>query len=322
MLRYSLIRILWLIPIIICVSFIIYALMDTTPGSVISNMITDRMTEENIEELRRLHNLDRPMIYRFGLYMLGLIQGDLGRCEVTGLPVWDIFMARFPRTLALSLWSLVFGVALSIPLGIFAAKRAGTIWDNITTVFSMIGISMPGFWLGLLLLIWFASEAGFKVFPVGYDGTWKSYVLPVFATSLVMAATTTRQTRSAFLEVSRHDYLRTARAKGLPERHVTLKHALRNAWIPIITTIGLTLSRVLAGSAIIESVYTWPGVGRLTVEAVSQRNATLAAGCVILTSIMYVLILLLVDLIYVIADPRIKAQYSPQRRELGRMFLS
>ena len=314
MLRYAIIRTLWLIPIIICVSFIIYALMDMAPGTVIDNMITSNMTEDDVQTLREMYNLDKPMIYRFGLYMLGLVQGDLGRCEITGLPVWDTYMARFPKTLELSLWSLVFGVALAIPLGILAAKYAGTIWDNLITMFSLIGLSMPGFWLGLLLLLWFASDAGIKVFPVGFDGTWKSYVLPVIATSLVMAATTTRQTRSAILDVSRQDYLRTARAKGVPEQQVTSKHALRNAWIPIITTIGITLSRVLAGSAIIEAVFTWPGVGRLTVEAVSQRNATLAAGCVILTSILYVLLLLLVDIMYALVDPRIRDQYSPLRR--------
>ena len=307
------IRILWLIPIIICVSFIVYALMDMAPGTIIDNMITSNMTEDDVEHLREIYNLDKPMLYRFGLYMLGLIQGDLGTCEITGVPVWELYISRFPRTLALSLWSLVFGVALAIPLGILAAKYAGTIWDNLITVFSLIGLSMPGFWLGLLLLLWFASDVGIKIFPVGYDGTWKSYVLPVIATSLVMAATTTRQTRSAILDVSRQDYLRTARAKGVPERQVTTKHSLKNAWIPIITTIGITLSRVLAGSAIIEAVFTWPGVGRLTVEAVSQRNATLAAGCVILTSIMYVLILLLVDIMYALVDPRIRDQYSPLR---------
>jgi len=288
--------------------------MDMAPGTVIDNMITSNMTEDDVQTLREMYNLDKPMIYRFGLYMLGLVQGDLGRCEITGLPVWDTYMARFPKTLELSLWSLVFGVALAIPLGILAAKYAGTIWDNLITMFSLIGLSMPGFWLGLLLLLWFASDAGIKVFPVGFDGTWKSYVLPVIATSLVMAATTTRQTRSAILDVSRQDYLRTARAKGVPEQQVTSKHALRNAWIPIITTIGITLSRVLAGSAIIEAVFTWPGVGRLTVEAVSQRNATLAAGCVILTSILYVLLLLLVDIMYALVDPRIRDQYSPLRR--------
>jgi peptide/nickel transport system permease protein len=308
MLRYIVRRLLWLIPILICVSFLIYALMDLAPGTVIDSMITESTTEEDIQRLREQYDLDKPMVYRYVKYMWGLLHGDLGKSEVTGISVWDSYISRFPATLSLSLAALVIGLALSIPLGIFAARHAGTIWDNLTTGFTLIGLSMPSFWLGLLLLIWFSYKI--KIFPAGGNVGIMSFILPAVTSGLMMAATATRQTRSSMLEVIRSDFLRTARAKGVPERHVIFKHALKNAWIPILTTIGNTLARTLAGSAVVESVFSWPGVGRLTVEAVAQRDVTLACGCVIMTSILYVVLLLIVDLLYAMVDPRIKAQYA------------
>jgi peptide/nickel transport system permease protein len=317
MLRYTITRILWLIPILICVSFIIFALMDAAPGSVVDSMITESMTTKEIQELKAKYNLDKPMVVRYGQYMWGLVHGDLGKSQITGQPIWDLYITRFPNTLALSLLSLLFGTIIAIPLGIFAAKHAGTIWDNLTTAFTMIGLSMPSFWLGLLLLLWFAYRI--RLFPAGYDGTWKCFVMPVIANGFALSATITRQTRSAILEVSRQDFLRTARAKGVPERQVTVRHELRNAWIPIITQIGLMVAITLAGSAVIEAVYTWPGVGYLMVMAINSRDVTLACGCVILTSIMYVLILLLVDILYAFVDPRIRAQYSKGRKTKRRV---
>ena len=318
MLRYSLTRILWLIPVIICVAFLIFALMDMAPGTVVDSMKTAEMTQEDIDTLMREYDLDKPMIYRYGKYMWGLVRGDLGKSLITGIPVWQSYISRFPKTLQLALAALAIGIALSIPLGIFAAKHAGTIGDNLTTVFSLLGMSMPGFWLGLLLIIWFAYKI--RIFPSGYNGTLLSYVLPAISSGLAMAAITTRQVRSAVLENTRADYLRTARAKGVSERAVINKHALGNAWIPILTAIGANLSRSVAGSAVIEAVYSWPGVGRLTVEAVSQRDVPLVCGCVILTSILYVVMLLLVDITYALVDPRIKSQFASvkKRRKFTR----
>ena len=308
MLRYIIRRLLWLIPVLICVSLAIYILMDLAPGTVIDSLITEQMTPEDIEKLRQEYDLDKPVIYRYAKYMWGLLHGDLGRSQVTGISVWESFVSRFPATLKLSLVSVVIGTVLAIPIGIFAARKAGTIWDNLTTGFTLIGQSMPSFWLGLLLLIIFAYKI--QLFPAGgYQGP-SSYVLPAITSALMMTALTARQTRSSMLEVLRADYLRTARAKGVPERLVIRRHALKNAWIPILTTIGMGMSRFLAGSAVIETVFSWPGIGRLTVEAVSQRDVTLACGCVILTCILYVIVLLVVDLLYAFVDPRIKAKYS------------
>jgi peptide/nickel transport system permease protein len=276
-------------------------------------MISDEMTQEQIDTLRAQYHLDKPTMYRYGLYMIGLVQGDLGTSQLSGETVWELYVNRFPRTLEIAIIGLVISVALAIPLGILAAKYAGTILDNIITVISMFGMAMPTFWLALLFLLWFSIDL--KWLPAGYDGTWKCYIMPCVTAGLIMAGPTVRQTRSAMLEVKRQDYIRTARSKGLAEIKVTTRHALRNAWIPIITQIGLMISRMIAGSAIVEAVFTWPGVGQMTVHAVSRRDTTLATGCVILTAIMYVVLLMLVDIMYAFVDPRIRAQYAPVRKK-------
>jgi len=317
MLRYISLRILLLIPILICVCLIIFALMDLVPGSIIDTMDLSEMSQEDVAALEAFYGLDKPMIYRYVLYMSRLVRGDLGVSQSSGKPIWGEFIRRFPRTLELAIIGLVVGVTIAIPLGTLAAKYAGTIWDNIITVFSLFGFSAPPFILALLLMVLFSVNM--KVLPAGYDGTWKSYVMPAITSALIMAASIVRQTRSSMLEVKRQDYLRTARSKGVSERHVTTRHAMRNAWIPIITQIGLTLSRMLAGSAVIESVYSWPGVGAMTIDAVSRRDTPLATGCVMLSAIMYVLLLLIVDLVYGFIDPRIKAQYAPVRRKRRRV---
>ena len=309
MIKYIIKRILWLIPTIAIVSLIVYFLMDLTPGTVVDTMISGDMSQEEIDELYRQYDLDKPVIYRYGKYMLGLLRGDLGLSQTTHTSIWKEFISKFPNTIVLSLGGMVIACLIAIPLGIFAARHAGSISDSITTGFTLIGMSMPNFWLGLLLIIVFSYKLG--IFPVGgADSFPMSYILPAFSNSLVMMASTTRQTRSSMLDNLRADYLRTARAKGVSERNVIKNHALKNAWIPIITTIGTSLSRTMAGSAVIETVFSFPGVGQLTIDAVMRRDVTMATGCIILTTIIYVLILLLVDIVYAFVDPRIRSQYT------------
>jgi len=313
MIRYSAIRILLLIPILVCVTFIIYFLVDLAPGTVVDTMINEDMTPEDIAALYAKYDLDKPMIVRYGKYMWNLLHADLGYSQITGIPVWTQFISRWPNTVWLAVFSVAFGTVIAIPLGIFAAKHSGTIWDNLTTAFTMIGLSMPGFWLGLMLLILFSLKL--KMFPAAYNGTWKSFVLPVLASGFGMCSSICRQTRSAILEVSRADFLRTARAKGVPERQVTSKHELGNAWIPIITQIGAMISICLGGSAVIEAVYSWPGVGYMLVEAINRRDSILACGTTILTCTIHTVILLLVDLLYAAADPRIKSAYIGKKKK-------
>ena len=307
MARYIGLRLLLLIPILICVTFIVYALVDMIPGNIADRIITGDMTQEEIDEIYKVYDLDKPMLWRYGKYMKGLLRGDLGSSQDTGLSVWYLFTSRWMNTVKLSIFSVAVAVLIGIPVGIYAAKHAGTIQDNLCTAGTMVVVSMPNFWLGLMLLTWFCYKI--KLFPVAYDGSWKCFVLPVLAGGMAMSASLTRQTRSAILEVSRQDYLRTARAKGVPERTVTYKHELGNAWIPILTNIGGAFSATLGGSAIIEEVYSWPGVGYMQVQAIRKRDAVLACGTAILLTILHTVILLLVDLIYAAVDPRIKAAY-------------
>jgi len=317
LLRYTIKRILWLIPIIILVSFLVYALLDAAPGDIVDTIRTDSMTKEEIALLRIRYNLDKPMIYRYGLYMFNLFQGDLGLSDFSRVSVWDTYITRLPNTLILALTSLVFGTACSIPLGIFAAKRSGSLADNAVTTFSLIGISMPVFWLGLLLLLLFSLTL--RWFPAGGNNEGiRSIILPTICSGLGLMASSTRQTRSSMLEVLNADYLRTARAKGVPEKMVIRRHALGNAWIPILTTLGGSLAFSIAGSAIVESVFTWPGVGRMVVEAVSARDVTTTLGCTIMTTFLYVLIQLLVDLMYALVDPRIRSTFASSGRAARR----
>ena len=286
-----------------------FVLMDLTPGTIVDAMITDTMTAEDRAELMARYDLDKSVVYRYGKYMYNLVQGDLGMSDVSGTSVWNLYITRLPNTLLLSLAALVIGSVISIPMGVYAALRAGKISDTLTTTFTLVGMSMPGFWLGLLLMLVFSYWLGWL--PAGNaDQGFRSFILPAVCSGLMLMATSTRQTRSSMLEVLNSDYLRTARAKGVPEKVVIRKHALGNAWIPILTTIGTSLSVSLAGSAIIEQVFAWPGVGRAVVEAVMQRDVPTTTGLVIMTTVLYVVVQLIVDLLYAFVDPRVRAQYS------------
>jgi len=302
------------IPVIIIVSFIVYTLVDLAPGSAVDSMITAEMTQDQIDEIMAQFDMDRSMFYRYGKYMLNFVQGNLGTSMTTRASIWDTYISRLPNTLILALSGLIIGVSVAIPLGIRAAKRAGTISDNVTTVFVVLGISMPSFWLALLLLQLFSQTLGWLP-ASSIEITFRGLVMPAVCSGLGLMATATRQTRSSMLDVLRADYLRTARAKGVPEKVVIRKHALGNALIPIVTVIGGSLSMSLAGSVIIEQVFAWPGVGRMAVEGLGQRDVPTVLGTVILTSTFYVLIQIVVDIVYAFVDPRIKSRYVNTSRK-------
>ena len=302
-----------MIPILIAVSFIVYALLDLTPGTIVDTMMSESMTAEDIKALEKEYDLDKPMIYRYGKYMINLVQGDLGVSYITKTSVWDTYISRLPTTLLLAFTGLIIGASVGIPLGIRSARHAGSISDNATTVFVLLGVSMPAFWLALLLLQLFSLRLGWL--PAGgMKHGIRSIILPAVCSGLMLMATSTRQTRSGMLEVLKADYLRTARAKGVPEKAVIRKHALGNAWIPILTAMGASLANLLAGSVVIEQVFTWPGVGRLTIEAVQQRDVPTVLGCVIMTTGLYVLVYVIVDILYAFVDPRIRSQYTSKNK--------
>ena len=293
-----------MIPVIIGVSFLVFFIMDLAPGDAVDILAPEGATAEDLEAIRHDLGLDQPVIVRYVKYMGGMLHGDMGVSYVSKTDVFDTYMEKLPATIKLSFASILVSILLSVPLGIYSATRQGTVQDNISMIVAMIGLSMPNFWLGLLLIIVFSLNLGW--FPSGGDQTLSSIVLPAITIGTGLMATLTRTTRSSMLDVLKQEYLRTARAKGIPEKIVITSHALRNALIP-------QLAGVLGGSVLTETVFAWPGVGRLIVDSLNMRDTPLVTGSIIMTTILLSIILLLVDLLYAVVDPRIKAQYVAKR---------
>jgi len=298
-----------MIPVILGVSFLVYFIMDMAPGDVISVIAGDQnLTTEQLAELRASYGLDKSVFVRYLLYMKNFLRGDLGTSYITHKPVLQSFMEKFPATLMLTIASILVTIIISIPLGIYSALKRGTIKDNVALVLALLGQSIPSFWLGLILIIVFSLNLHWL--PSGGIGGIKNVILPALTMGTGMTAILTRTTRSSMLDVLRQDYLQTARAKGVPEKKVILKHALSNALIPIITIAGSHFAYCLGGSVLIETVFAWPGVGRLIVDSLNSRDTVMVTGCIILKSTIIGFILLLVDLLYAVIDPRIKAQFA------------
>ena len=312
MYRYVIKRLLLMIPVIIGVSFLVFFIMDMAPGDAVDVLAPEGATAEDLEAIRHDLGLDKPVVVRYIDYMAGMLHGDLGVSYISKTDVFQTYVEKLPATIKLSFASILISVILSVPLGIYSATRQGTIQDNISMAFAMIGLAMPHFWLGLLLIIVFSLKL--QWFPSGGDETLSSIVLPVITIGTGLMATLTRTTRSSMLDVLKQEYLRTARAKGIPEKVVVMSHALRNALIPIITIIGTQLAGVLGGSVLTETVFAWPGVGRLIVDSLNMRDTPLVTGSIIMTTILLSFVLLLVDLLYAAVDPRIKAQYTTSKR--------
>ena len=312
MYRYVIKRLLLMIPVIIGVSFLVFFIMDMAPGDAVDVLAPEGATAEDLEAIRHDLGLDKPVVVRYIDYMAGMLHGDLGVSYISKTDVFQTYVEKLPATIKLSFASILISVILSVPLGIYSATRQGTIQDNISMAFAMIGLAMPHFWLGLLLIIVFSLKLPW--FPSGGDETLSSIVLPAITIGTGLMATLTRTTRSSMLDVLKQEYLRTARAKGIPEKVVVMSHALRNALIPIITIIGTQLAGVLGGSVLTETVFAWPGVGRLIVDSLNMRDTPLVTGSIIMTTILLSFVLLLVDLLYAAVDPRIKAQYTTSKR--------
>ena len=323
MILFILKRILLLIPVIIAVSFIVFALLEAAPGDIVDGIIAraGEITPEEIEQLRAEHNLDRSMFFRYGVYMSNLLRGDLGVSELTGLSVWNSFMQRLPNTLLLSFTALIIGMAVAVPMGIIAARSSGKLADVAASVITLVGMSMPVFWIGLLFIIFFSGHLGWLP-PAGNELGIRSLILPAVCSGLSLTASTARQTRSSMLDILKADFLRTATAKGVPTEAVVRRHALGNAWIPIVTAAGASLSAQLAGSVVVESVFAWPGIGRLAADAVFNRDVNTILGTIILTTVLYVLVQLIVDVLYAFIDPRIKAQYTSGSKKRKRRAMA
>lgn len=308
MYRYVIKRLLMLIPVIIITSFLVFFVINLAPGDVVAQLTGSEATQEQIDAIRAELGLDDPILVRYAKYFMGLLHGDLGKSYISGRSVYDSYMEKLPATMTLALASILVSILISIPLGISSAVHQGSIRDNVGMVAALLGLSMPNFWLGLLLIIVFALHLGWL--PSGGSDGIRAIILPAITVGTGLTAMLTRTTRSSMLDVIRQDYLRTARAKGVPEKVVIRKHALRNALIPIITVIGTQLASCLGGAILTETVFAWPGVGRLILDAVNSRDTPMVTGCIILKTITISLILLAVDLLYAAVDPRIRAQYA------------
>ena len=313
MLRYAIKRLLLMIPVIIGVSFLIFFIMDLAPGNIIDTKIAEEnMTEEETELLREQYNLNGSMISRYFKYMGGLVRGDLGKSYITGKPVLESYLEKMPATIVLAAASILVSIIISIPLGIYSAIKRGTFTDNTCMVLSFLGLSIPNFWLGLMLIITIALNV--KWIPTsGFRGL-ASVILPAITVGTGLTATLARTTRSSMLDVLNQDYLRTERAKGNSEFRVVMRFALVNALIPIITIAGGQFAACLGGSVLTETIFAWPGVGKLIIDSVNSRDVPMVVGCIIMKSFSIGLVVLGVDLLYAGIDPRIKAMYARGRR--------
>ena len=308
MIKFIVKRLVALIPVLLGVTLLVFFILDLAPGDPAKTILGEQARPEDIAALREEMGLNDPFIVRYGRYMFDLVQGDLGTSYKTRDPVGEEVWARLPNTITLALTSTVVAILLALPLGIIAAIKQNTLFD-VSMFISLLGISMPVFWMGLLLILFFSVKLGW--FPVaGADQGIKSLVLPSVALGFMHMAAIARTTRSSMLETIRQDYIRTVRAKGLPEHEIITDHALRNALIPTTTVIGLQIGQMLGGSVLTESVFAWPGIGRYMIQSIQGRDIPSVMGCIIIFAIGFALINLLVDLIYGFIDPRIKAQYK------------
>ena len=296
-----------LIPVILITSFLIFWAMSLTGGDPAMIVAGEGATTEEIEAVREELGLNDPFMVRYFNYVKGMVTGDMGKSYVTNKDVFKTFMEKLPNTLMLGGAAVLIAIVIALPLGIYTAIHQNTAG----MVFALFGTSMPNFWLGLMLIIIFSLKLGWL--PSGGKGGFDTLILPALTVGLGLAALITRTTRSSMLDVIRQDYMTTARAKGCSEKRVIFTHGLKNALIPIITAIGLQMSMVITGSVLAETVFSWPGIGRLVYDSIAKRDTPMVTGSIILCSVFMCLINLFVDLVYAFFDPRIKAQYSKKR---------
>jgi peptide/nickel transport system permease protein/oligopeptide transport system permease protein len=304
MLRYVLRRLLLAVPVLLGVSICVFLMASLVPGDPATVLAGDTASAEQVERIRRDLGLDQPLPIQYVRFLERLAHGSLGESTRTHREVLLEIADRLPYTLALALGAVVVSTTLGIAMGIFAAVRRGRAADYLTMGIAIVGLSVPTFWIALLGIIVFSLNLHWL--PVTGAGSPQSYILPIFALSLHSAAVKARITRSSMLEVFGQDYLRTARAKGLRERIVLLRHALKNALIPISTIVGLQFGSLLGGAFIIETIFGWPGIGRLAVQAIFNRDFPLIQGTVLVGAVTYMLANLAVDIAYAWLDPRIR----------------
>lgn len=308
MLKYIAKRILMLVPVIIGVSLVVFMIISMTPGDAVDILLPSDATEAEFSMLREKLGLNDPLLVQYGRYLLGMLRGDLGTSWYTNESVFFSFMQRLPATLTLTLAALFASVILAIPLGVYSSLHPGSIADRAFATMSFAGVSMPTFWIGLMLIILFAVQ--WRVLPSGGSGTFRHLLLPATVLGINHSAEIMRMARASMLDVVNSDFIRMARSKGIKESAVIYHHGLRNAIIPILTVMGHQFANGFGGSTVIETVFSWPGVGRLIIESIHRQDRPMIMGCMILITTLISLVNLLVDILYAFADPRIKAEYK------------
>lgn len=307
--KFVLKRILWLIPVALGVAILIFTILHFTPGDPAVMILGSTATVEDRVALRTQMGLEDPYIVQLLRFLKQtFLEFDLGTSYFTNKPVMEEILSRFPNTVILALGSMLLSCIIGIPLGIIAAVNQNKLGDRIAMVVALAGISMPAFWVGLLLVLFFSLQLGWL--PPSGVGSWRNFVLPIVATSLGGIATLARLVRSSMLDVIRADYVTTARAKGVTKMHSVWQHALPNALIPVITQVGTSFGKTLGGTIVVETVFGIPGIGSYMLSAVNNRDYPIVQGCVVFLALAFSVVVLLVDIIYAYIDPRIKAQYA------------
>lgn len=309
---YILQRLLSLIPVILIVAIVVFFLIHLTPGDPASAILGPEAPPEEIAKLRAELGLDQPLYEQFIHWFGNVIQGDLGTSIFLKVPVLQAFMEHLGPTLSLAILAQIFSILIAVPFGIIAATRKGTLIDRFFMVFALLGISIPSFLLGLLMILLFAVKlqwlpvAGYRPIDVGVIDHFRFLILPAITLGSIQAALLARMTRSSMLDVLNMNFIKTARSKGLKRQVVIYKHALRNAFIPILTVIGQSFGTLIAGAVVVEVVFNLPGIGQLIVNSIERRDYVVIQGTILLIAGTYVLINLLVDLLYGVVDPRIR----------------
>ncbi len=311
--KYILQRFLILIPLLLAISLVTFILIHMAPGDPIATKFGLEFKDlepERLEQIREELGLNDPLPLQYLRYLVNLLKGDMGQSLTTKRPVSEEIFARFPATLQLTLSSMLFVLLIAIPLGIISAVKRGSLADNLCMASGLLGVSMPSFWFGIMLMLLFSLKLGWLPTTGRGDGTTigllKALIMPSVTLGTGLMGLVTRLTRSSMLEVLGQDYMRTARAKGLDRRVVLLRHGLRNALIPVITVLSGQFASLLGGAVIIESVFAWPGIGRLAIDAISRRNYPVIMGTVLVFAVTFVLTNLVVDILYTVVDPRIR----------------
>jgi peptide/nickel transport system permease protein/oligopeptide transport system permease protein len=301
---YALRRTLVAIPLLLVVSLVVFLLMQLTPGDPARLMLGQDATPDGIRQLREQFGLDLPLPQQYALFLSNLFRGDLGRSYQTHLSVGAMLWQAWPNTLVLAIAAILIALVIGMPAGVITAVRRGSVLDHGTRLFLLLAVSMPVFWLGPLLIYFFSLHLGW--FPTSGTGTPQHLVLPAVSLATFSLAVIIRLTRSSMIETLHQDYVRTARAKGLPQTLVVARHALGNSLIPVLTIAGLQFGQLLAGAALTETVFDWPGLGRLVVTAVFNRDYPTIRGAILLIAATFILVNLIVDLTYAALDPRIR----------------